>query len=65
MKRRLDSESALRERCLKMTVDMMRILPQGRWQPLEFADKLQKFVKNELNGEASGLTLNPYEDDLL
>jgi len=62
---RLDAESALRERCLKMTLDMMRIVPQGRWKPLEFADKLQKFVKNELKGNLYDVTLNPYEDDLL
>lgn len=59
---RLDAESALRERCLKMTADMMRILPQGRWEPLKFAGKLHDFVKGELKENTDKIKLDPYED---
>ena len=47
MKHRLDPHTALLERCLKFVVDIMRIFPRRSYKPLDKADKLYKWVKDE------------------
>lgn len=56
------AERALKERCYKMALDTMRIMPYGPWRPLQFANKIHGWVIGELKENLDKLAVNPYED---
>ena len=58
---RLDAERALRERCLRLVVDIMRIMPCNTYSPLKTADDLYRWIKEYYRENLESLTLDPCE----
>lgn len=55
---RLDAETALRERCFKLAVDMMRIMPNafaGEMKVLDFVNVIHAFIKDLLRNDINEL----------
>lgn len=55
---RLDANSRCRERLLKLSVDLIRIYPQKNWNPLALAERMYRFVQNDLKADK----IEIYED---
>jgi hypothetical protein len=58
---RLDAEAALRERCLRLVVDIMRIMPCNTYSPMKTADDMYRWVMDYYRENLEKLTLDPYE----
>lgn len=58
---RLDAEAALRERCLRLVVDIMRIMPCNTYSPLKAADDFYSFIRSYYREGLEALTLDPIE----
>jgi len=58
---RLDAEAALHERCLKMTIDIMRVMPCNTYSPMRIADDMYRWIKGYLKENLEKLTLDPCE----
>lgn len=58
---RLDAEAALREKCLRMIIDMMRIMPCNQYRPLKDADNFYRFIIDYYRDNLGSLTLDPCE----
>lgn len=55
---RLDAETALRERCWRMTVDIMRIMPnsfRGEMKVTDFVKVMHAFIKDLLRNDINEL----------
>jgi len=55
---RLDAETALRERCFKLVVDIMRIMPKafdGEMKVLDFVNIIHAFIKDMLKNDINAL----------
>lgn len=61
---RIDCERALKERCYKMAIETMRILPHYDWKPITFANDIHAWIlgrMREVNNH-DGFSCDPYED---
>lgn len=55
---RLDAETALRERCFKMAIDIMRIMPNtfpGEMKVVDFVNVMHTFIKDLLRKDIDEL----------
>ena len=58
---RPDAEAVLREKCIRLTIDIMRVMPCNTYSPMKVADDIYRWVKGYFKGNLEQLTLDPCE----